>query len=399
LTDLTFVHLSDTHLGTEGERPFGTDTAGNLRAVAARIRDMGVQPAFFVLSGDVSVDGSEASYHFAKRLLDEELGPFGVPVLLTPGNHDLRLPFRHVLLGQAATDEQEKAPTSQEISGLRVVVLDSHVPGAEHGELGAVQLAWLERELARPAERGHLVVVHHPSAGKGLPSPDDSMLVDGPALGAVLARHPSVLGMLCGHVHLSGVTTFAGTLHVTVPAVAYLLDPSVQDGSRGLEGAGFNLCAVRDGALVVHPILLPGAQRELMRSYRAMKEYTGGAGAAPRGLRGRSGGHAPALRDRGGGGRRLGAAQADDAALVGSQGEAGWAEALAGTGRVGAQQHLAGRASVQIQRARGGAEVEGHDDLVAGMGAGEHQAILGGARDREGVIAADAECGCGTAEG
>ena len=54
---------------------------------------------------------------------------------------------------------------------------------------------------------------------------------------------------------------------MAAPATAYLLDPSIRDGGRGLEGAGFNLCTVRDGRLVVNPVVLPGPQRELYRHY------------------------------------------------------------------------------------------------------------------------------------
>jgi len=67
---------------------------------------------------------------------------------------------------------------------------------------------------------------------------------------------------------VSTSSVFAGHLHVAAAATAYLLDPSIRDGGRAVEGVGFNICTVRDGRLVVNPVVLPSAQRELYRHYQ-----------------------------------------------------------------------------------------------------------------------------------
>src|SRR5690348_15523193 len=93
--DLTFVHLSDLHITpTPEERVLGIDTAAAFRRVVATIRAMDVQPVFFVISGDLVNGGTSAAYDHLRRLLDTELTPFGVPVLLGLGNHDSRVFFR-----------------------------------------------------------------------------------------------------------------------------------------------------------------------------------------------------------------------------------------------------------------------------------------------------------------
>ena len=55
------------------------------------------------------------------------------------------------------------------------------------------------------------------------------------------------------------------------PATAYQLDPSIREGGRGLEGAGFNLCTIRDGRLMVNPVMLPTSQRELYRHTKTFR--------------------------------------------------------------------------------------------------------------------------------
>lgn len=266
----TFVQLSDTHIAPAGVQPYGTDTAGSLHAVAGRIREMDLQPAFFVFSGDLSDHGEPESYEQFKRILEAAFAQFEVPVLLGIGNHDTRVPFRQVMLGQLdAADEHEPYFYSRRIGELRVLMLDSKVPGRVHGTLGAEQLQWLAAELAEPAPAGDVIVVHHPCVPRGVPRPDDYLLLNAPDLADVLQRNPRhhVLAILCGHSHVSTVSVYGGVLHIAAPATAYLLDPSIRDGGRGLEGAGFNVCTVRNRQLVVNPVILPGSQRELYRHY------------------------------------------------------------------------------------------------------------------------------------
>ncbi|MGE3539002.1 MAG: metallophosphoesterase [Candidatus Tectimicrobiota bacterium] len=264
MSELTFVHLSDTHIGPKGRLQYGTDTAAKLRQAAQHIETMALAPICVIISGDLSDHGELESYQHIHAVLAESFGPFGVPVLLTLGNHDLRLPFRHVFLhDMSTTDEALPWYYSRELHGIRFIMLDSKLPGEIHGELDAPQLAWLETELQQPAPIGHIVVVHHPSVPRGVPRPDDYLLANREDFGHILRRYPSVLGVLCGHSHVSTAAAFGGTLHVAAPATAYLFDPSLRQGSRGLDGCGFNICTVREGRLIVNPVILPGEQREL----------------------------------------------------------------------------------------------------------------------------------------
>lgn len=274
IDELTFVHLSDTHIGPPGEPQYGTDTAENLRAVTRTVRAMELNPACVVVSGDLSNHGEPESYAQLREILDAELRPLGAPVLLALGNHDDRASFRQHFLGEAGADDSEHYRYVEEVGGLRFVVLDSLQTGRVHGLLGDQQRAWLDEQLAVPGAEGQIVVLHHPSLPRGVPRPDDYLLEDRAELGEVLARH-DVLAVLCGHSHVPTVGLFAGTLHVAAPATAYLLDPSVRVGGRGFEATGFNVCTVRQGRLMVNTVVLPGSQRELYRhgtTFAAMPE-------------------------------------------------------------------------------------------------------------------------------
>jgi 3',5'-cyclic AMP phosphodiesterase CpdA len=277
MTDqMTFVHISDTHIAPVGEIAYDTDTAQNLRSVARRVREMALDPACFIFSGDLSNHGEPESYQHLVDIVEEEFQPFGVPVLLGLGNHDSRLPFRRIVLGEAAADDEAKQHYySTIVRGMKVIMLDSLKPGQVHGYLGDEQLNWLDRELDEAPLGGQVVVLHHPSLPRGVPRPDDYLLSDRAAFGEIVKRH-DVMAVLCGHSHVPTVGLFAGALHVAAPATAYQLDPSIRDGGRGLDGAGFNLCTVRDGRLMVNPVMLPSSQREL---YRHTRTFTSMASA------------------------------------------------------------------------------------------------------------------------
>lgn len=271
----TFIHLSDTHILPPGEQHLGADPTANLRAVLGCIEAMQVEPAFVLISGDLTNGGEPEAYEQLTALTAEITERLGAPVLLNLGNHDKRIPFRQVVLGErAATDEAAPYYYSRTFGDLRVFMLDSKIPGEIHGLLGEAQLAWLADQLQNPAPSdnlggnagGDLIVVHHPVTPRGIPRHNDYLLADRQALHDLLVNKP-ILGILVGHSHASTATTFAGTMMVTAPGISMLADPSIRAGGRFLAGAGFNLCTVREGRLIVNPVILPGDQRELYRYF------------------------------------------------------------------------------------------------------------------------------------
>ena len=256
-TSTTFLHLSDLHLVAPGELVAGVDPMRQMQWVLARIRELEVSPALVVISGDLTDDGSAESYEVLKGLLPE-LGGDGAPVLLALGNHDDRATFRRVVLGEQDAGDPGPYCYSQLIDGLRVIVLDSVIPGQDGGALGTAQLAWLEEELRAPAPGGTVIVLHH-CCRLASPSHHYPAFIprDAAELEAIVARHQGqVLGVLAGHSHQANSAPFGGTLHATAPAVLCQLDFFAGEQYVPIPGAGFNLCRIDDGQLVVHPELL-----------------------------------------------------------------------------------------------------------------------------------------------
>ncbi len=255
---ITFLHLSDLHLVPPGRLLAGIDPARRMQGVKARIEQLDFSPAFVVVSGDLTDDGSSESYEVVKGVLQDLRGENkDTPVLLALGNHDDRATFRRIILGEEG-GAQGPCHYSQVIDGLRVIMLDSSVPGEVGGALGASQLAWLEDELQKPAPRGILIVLHHPCRLAG-PAHHYPMFIlrDADDLEAIVARHRDrVVGILAGHSHQLNSAPFGGTVHVTAPAVLYQLDYFAGAQFTPVPGSGFNLCQLDDDGLIVHPVLL-----------------------------------------------------------------------------------------------------------------------------------------------
>lgn len=163
-TPLYFIHMTDTHVKAPTAKPFlNLDTSGKLRAVFAAVKALSIQPAFFVISGDLTHEGDIEDYRHLRAVVDEEAAAFGVPVFVSLGNHDHRAPFREGYLGEGAAENAYYY--AEMIDGLRLIVLDSEISDEGEkveGRLDAAQLAWLRTQLKTPAPRGTIIVVHHP---------------------------------------------------------------------------------------------------------------------------------------------------------------------------------------------------------------------------------------------
>ncbi len=219
--------LSDLHVVAPGTLCSGVlDTPALLReavdAILAR-RD-GLQPLDAVLvTGDVSDDGSEASYDCALR----ELRRLGLPLLAVPGNHDRRAPFRDAR-ATAGSDLSSDARLdwTADIGGTRIIGLDTLVEGQGGGRLEPASLAHLETALKDIGDAPCVVALHHPPLSTGIRFMDGIGLANPEDLADVLVRRKGPLRIVAGHVH--GVYHAMLGIHPvsTVPSVAsaFMLD-------------------------------------------------------------------------------------------------------------------------------------------------------------------------------
>lgn len=238
--DHVIAHISDTHLiAGDGDDLYGdVDADARLSELLERLEDSKTRPDALIFTGDLADTGQPDAYRKLRELVEPLADRLGAEVIWVMGNHDDRAALREHLLREAPT----MAPMDRvhDIDGLRVIVLDTSVPGYHHGEITPGQLQWLADELAEPAPFGTILAMHHPP----VPSVQDlSVLVelrDQARLAPVL-RGTDVRAILAGHLHYSTTATIAG-IPVSVASASCYTQDLLTAGTRGHDGAqAFNL--------------------------------------------------------------------------------------------------------------------------------------------------------------
>lgn len=242
--DYFLLHLSDTHLLADGNRLYGTvDSAAHVRRLVADVEGSGARPDAIIVTGDLADKGEPDAYAHLRSIVEPAAERLGAMVLWVMGNHDNRANFRTELLGQ----EPSLAPIDHVdyVGGLRVITLDTSVPGSHHGEVSERQLDWLGEQLSVPAPDGTILAMHHPPVPSMLDLSVSVELRDQASLAQVL-RGTDVRSILAGHLHYSSTATFAGIPVSVASATCYTQDLNVPvGGTRGRDGArAFNLVHV-----------------------------------------------------------------------------------------------------------------------------------------------------------
>jgi 3',5'-cyclic AMP phosphodiesterase CpdA len=161
--------------------------------------------------------------------------------------------MRSVLLDGDATDQPLTGVW--DLGGLRLVALDSSVPGWHHGDLDDGQLTWLREVLADPAPLGTLLALHHPPLPSHIPFFDILELRHQNELAAVL-EGTDVRAILAGHLHYSTSGTFAGIPVSVAAATCYTMNlQRPAESVNGMDaGQSFHLVHVYDD-VVTHSVV------------------------------------------------------------------------------------------------------------------------------------------------
>jgi 3',5'-cyclic AMP phosphodiesterase CpdA len=228
------------------------DTAAHLARAVAELNALTPRPDVTVITGDLTDHGGAEEYANLCALL----APLAMPSFLIPGNHDSRENLRAAFAADGYLPQDGFLHYAVENYPLRIVALDTHIPGEHGGLLCAERLAWLDRTLAASPDKPTLVMMHHPPFATGIEHMDRHALHNPAEFAAIVLRNPQIERILCGHLHRTIDTRFAGTVAGTAPATAHQLVLDINPGAPAeftFEPPGYQLHYWRDGAgLVSH---------------------------------------------------------------------------------------------------------------------------------------------------
>ena len=259
MTMTLLAQLTDLHIREPGRLAYGRlDTAPYLRAAVQAIGALPQRPQALVLTGDLTDFGRAAEYEHLARLV-APLASSGMPMYLLPGNHDDRAQLRRSFKDHSYLGDGEFVQYSVVVGGqgLRLVALDTVEHGAPHGRLCARRLQWLSDTLDAHQGEPKVIAMHHPPFDTLIGHMDRIGLLEGAgALAEILAAHPTVERVVCGHLHRTIYTRLGGTVVSTAPSPAHqvCLDLAPDAASAWiLEPPGFHLHAYSGpGRLVTH---------------------------------------------------------------------------------------------------------------------------------------------------
>ena len=218
---MLLAQISDLHIKRPGALAYRrVDTGAALARCVTALNALEPRPDVVIMTGDLVDQGDPEQYAYLKTLL----APLKIPYYLLVGNHDDRAALR-----DAFSDRPELraggdfVQYAADIGPLRLLALDSIVPGESGGDLCEGRLAWLAGQLEDAHGKPVIVALHHPPFDCGIGHMDEIRLEPQAAqkLATLIARYPNVERVICGHVHRPMFVRFGGTIASAVPAPAH----------------------------------------------------------------------------------------------------------------------------------------------------------------------------------
>ena len=254
------LQLSDLHIREPGKLAYGRlDTAPYLQRAVESVLRLPQQPDAVVITGDLTDFGRATEYAHLRGLI----APLQMPVYLMPGNHDDRDQMRrsfadHTYLGQSGFVQ-----FSVVVGNMQLIALDTVDTGSSAGLLCSDRLDWLAQELQNHAHRPVVVAMHHPPFKTLIGHMDEIGLLKGATeMEVLIAQHPNVERIICGHLHRAIQVRFGGTIAATAPSPAHQVRLDLAPEAESLwtlEPPGFGLHALPTGGRLVSHTVASGA--------------------------------------------------------------------------------------------------------------------------------------------
>ncbi|MGO9604892.1 MAG: phosphodiesterase [Candidatus Binataceae bacterium] len=194
-------------------------TNEQLAQAIAHINDLDPAPDVVIASGDLTDHGRPEEY----EVLSEILSKLKAPIFVIPGNHDRRDALSQAFADQCYMPQPDTAFINYAVEDfpLRLIGLDTTVPDHHHGLMCEDRLRWLDDTLRARPDSPTFIFMHHPPFRTGIQWMDAAGLHGGRKMEEIVARHPQVVRVACGHIHRPIHLAWAGTIASTSPSTCH----------------------------------------------------------------------------------------------------------------------------------------------------------------------------------
>lgn len=233
---MLLAQISDTHISLPDPESSRTSERMNaLEAFVAHVDGMDEKPDLILHTGDVTHDGTPEEYEAVKAVMNA----LDIPVYFSLGNRDLGANLVEGLkdLGGA---ELEGGFLIYSVDGfpVRLIAMDTQNRKSRIGTTCSVRLCILDELLAEQPDTPTALFMHHPPFRVTAASDDYQFQFDDPVLADafldLIAQHPQVVHMFCGHMHRNYGTDLATCRASCVPSLP--IDNRLGDFSPDLKG-------------------------------------------------------------------------------------------------------------------------------------------------------------------
>lgn len=244
------AQISDLHIGATPKNGLENSSVLLRRALGAIAA---FRPAAILATGDLANDEKPEEYAALAELL--ETAPS--PIFLLPGNHDKPALLREHFPAHDYLPHSLPASYALDHLPVRIVAIDQTAAGLVGGIFTSAHAAWLDETLDAAPDKPTIVALHHPP----FVSHDrlfDTIGLQGDAIFTkVVARHPQIGRIICGHHHRLVVGQIAHAPVVCAPSTAWTyglaFHPDDQVAPITLEPPGFMLHVwTKDGGFASH---------------------------------------------------------------------------------------------------------------------------------------------------
>jgi Icc protein len=254
-SSIKLVQITDTHLYADSSKVLvGMNCEEGLQDVLSLIRKEESNPVTALCTGDISQDNSKESY----QRFYQAVASLGIPQYWIPGNHD-----EMAVMKQAVGSDNPCFSKSFELSGWRIIMLNTHVDGHVYGELSANELKFLEQQLQAAAHQHVLICLHHNCLPVDAAWLQKHALTNSDTLLDLIDRYPQVKAVLFGHIHQDYQRSRNSVLYLGSPSTCIQFHPSKNEFALDQCNPGYRWLELRSDGVV-----LTGVKRVTDKQYQ-----------------------------------------------------------------------------------------------------------------------------------
>ena len=233
IAGIKVVQITDPHLfsSTDGKL-LGLNTDESLKSVVELVKTEHPDLDIVLATGDISQDGSEASY----RRFESIINTLQSPSYWLHGNHDNDVAILQVLSG----NERLSPCVISAGQSWRIIMLNSSVKREVGGALSESELEFLSEKLQKHRDKHIIVALHHQPIKMGSAWLDEQMVSNADEFLKIIAKYKQVKAIVWGHVHQETDTCNDDGLRLlSTPSTCVQFKPGQDNFTADTEAPGY----------------------------------------------------------------------------------------------------------------------------------------------------------------